>query len=79
MRDVLTRQGAGLLLFATVALVTILVDAEVGQYVVAAGYLGHAAWDYAHRDGSVVPRVFVDICVPLDVLIAASLVVAALR
>ncbi|WP_326561563.1 hypothetical protein [Micromonospora sp. NBC_01796] len=78
-REILTRQSAGLLLFTVIALVALVVDATIGQYVVAAGYLAHAAWDYAHRDGRVVPRWFVDFCVPFDILIAASLVLAALR
>jgi hypothetical protein len=45
---------------------------------VAVGWFGHAVWDFAHRDGTVVPRWYVDFCVPVDLLVAASLVVAAL-
>ncbi|MFK3979755.1 hypothetical protein ACI2K4_05170 [Micromonospora sp. NPDC050397] len=73
-----TRQAVGVVLFAGIALVTVAVDPTIGQYVLAAGWLGHAFWDYAHRDGRVVPRGFVDFCLPFDVLVAASIVVAAL-
>lgn len=73
-----TRQVVGVVLFGGIALVTVAVDPTIGQYVLAAGWLGHALWDYAHRDGRVVPRGFVDFCMPFDVLVAASIVVAAL-
>lgn len=75
---VLWFQTAGLLGFTVVALVALVVDPDIGQYVVAAGWLGHAVWDFAHRDGTVVPRWYVDFCIPVDLLVAASLVVAAL-
>lgn len=71
------RQLAGLGLFTAVALAALLFDPAIGQYVLAAGWIGHAAWDWAHRDGSVVPRWYVDLCLPLDLLVAASLVAAA--
>ncbi|HYN97101.1 MAG TPA: hypothetical protein VES42_24955 [Pilimelia sp.] len=71
------RQVAGVLLFTGLALAALLADPAVGRYVLAAGFVGHAAWDYAHRDGSVVPRWFVDFCVPFDLLVAVSLVVSA--
>ena len=71
------RQLAGVALFTAVALAALLLDPAVGQYVLAAGWIGHAAWDWAHRDGSVAPRWYVDFCLPLDLLVAASLVAAA--
>ncbi|MEV4513130.1 hypothetical protein AB0K00_29670 [Dactylosporangium sp. NPDC049525] len=71
------RQVAGVALFTAVALAALLLDPAIGQYVLAAGWVGHAAWDWAHRDGSVVPRWYVDFCLPLDLLVAASLVAAA--
>ena len=76
---VLGLQTVGLLGFTALALVALFVDPDVGQYVVAAGWFGHAGWDFAHRDGTVVPRWYVDFCVPVDLLVAASLVAAALR
>lgn len=75
---VLRRQTAGLVGFGVVALVTLLVDPIVGQYLVAAGWFGHAGWDFAHRDATVVPHCYVDFCIPVDLLMGASLVAAAL-
>lgn len=77
-RGVLRLQTVGLLGFTVLALVALFVDPVIGQYVVAAGWLGHAVWDFAHRDGTVVPRWYVDFCFPVDLLVAASLVAAAL-
>jgi len=71
------RQVAGVALFGAVALAALLLDPVVGQYVLAAGWAGHAAWDWAHRDGTVVPRWYVDFCLPFDLFVAASLVAAA--
>jgi hypothetical protein len=75
---VLGLQTVGLLGFTALALVALFVNPDVGQYVVAVGWFAHAVWDFAHRDGRVVPRWYVDFCVPVDLLVAASLVVAAL-
>jgi hypothetical protein len=47
--------------------------------VVAAGLLGHAAWDvHHHRTGRVVARSLAEFCVVLDTLLAAAIVVATL-
>jgi hypothetical protein len=75
---VLRLQTIGLLGFTVLALVAMFVDPLIGQYLVAAGWVGHAVWDFAHRDGTVVPRWYVDFCIPVDLLVAASLVAAAL-
>jgi hypothetical protein len=76
-RRTLRRQAAGFALFSAVTLVALMVEPRVGQFVVAAGWFGHAAWDYAHRDGSVVPRWYVDFCIPYDLLVGGSLLAAA--
>jgi hypothetical protein len=76
---VLRLQAIGLLGFTVLALVALFADPLIGQYVVAAGWLGHAGWDFAHRDAAVVPRWYVDFCIPVDLLVAASLITAALR
>ena len=68
-------QAAGLLGFTALALVALVADPVVGRYLVAAGWLAHAGWDFAHRDGRVVPKWYVRFCIPLDVLVAFSLVV----
>jgi hypothetical protein len=75
---VLRLQTFGLLGFGGLALVALFVDPVIGQYLVAAGWLGHAGWDFVHRDATVVPRWYVDFCLPVDLLVAASLVAAAL-
>jgi hypothetical protein len=75
---VLRLQAIGLLGFTVLALVALFADPLIGQYVVAASWFGHACWDFAHRDATVVPRWYVDFCIPVDLLVAASLVVAAL-
>jgi hypothetical protein len=75
---VLRLQTIGLLGFTALALVAMFVDPLIGQYIVAAGWIGHAGWDLAHRDATVVPRWYVDFCIPVDLLVAASLVAAAL-
>jgi hypothetical protein len=78
---VLRLQLAGLALFGGCALVAVLLGAEAGRYIVAAGWIGHAAWDIAHhRDLShhpavgVVPRGYAEFCIVLDLLIGASLI-----
>jgi hypothetical protein len=70
-------QAGGLVGFTVLALVAFFMDPVIGQYVVAVGWFGHAVWDFAHRDGRVVPRWYVDFCLPVDLLVAASLVAAA--
>lgn len=74
--SVLWLQAIGFFTFTAVALTGLIVDPGVGRYVIAAGWLGHAVWDLAHRDGRVVPRWYVEFCVPVDVLIACSLLIA---
>jgi hypothetical protein len=49
-------QLAGLLVFAVITLVVLYMDHDTGRYLLAAGWLGHAAWDVAHhRANRVVP------------------------
>jgi hypothetical protein len=76
---VLRLQAAGVLGFTALALVALVVDPLLGRYVVAGGWLAHAVWDFAHRDGRVVPKWYVRFCIPFDLLVAASLVVGGLR
>ncbi|RKN45275.1 hypothetical protein D7223_16730 [Micromonospora endolithica] len=68
-------QAVGLVCFTAVSVVTLIVDPAIGRYLIAAGWLAHAAWDFAHRDGRVVPKWIVRFCVPFDLLVATSLVV----
>jgi len=75
---VLRLQAVGVLGFTALALVALVVDPVLGRYVVAAGWLAHAVWDFAHRDGRVVPKWYVRFCAPFDLLVATSLVVGGL-
>jgi hypothetical protein len=68
-------QTAGLLAFTVLALVALVADPVLGRCLVAAGWLAHSGWDFAHRDGRVVPKWYVRFCIPLDVLMAVSLVI----
>lgn len=71
-------QAAGLLAFGAVALVAVAVDDTVARYVLAAGWLGHAAWDLVHhRSGKVVPPAWAEWCFVVDLLGAAALVFLA--
>ena len=75
----LTIETAGMVLFTTFALVALSLGPEIGRYVVAAGWLGHAAWDAAHlRADTVVARSFAEWCAVYDVLRAIGIVVLPL-
>jgi hypothetical protein len=66
--------------FGAIAAVALLVDATVGGLLVAAGLLGHAAWDlHHHRANRVVTRPFAEFCLVLDVLLAVAIVIAVAR
>lgn len=68
-------QVSGMVAFAAVALVGLALAPEVGQYVVAAGWLAHGVWDFAHlRAHKVVSRSYAECCGVIDVLVAVGLV-----
>lgn len=68
-------QLAGLVVFSALAAEAVMVGGTAGRYVVAAGWLGHAAWDlFHHRTGRVVPRAYAEWCLVVDALGAAALV-----
>lgn len=80
---VLRLELAGLVVFGGCALVAVLVQPAAGHYVVAAGFIAHAAWDIAHhrdlsrnRSVGVVPRGYAEFCIVLDLLLGAALIVA---
>jgi hypothetical protein len=73
----------GLAIFGGCAVVAVVVDPEAGHYIMAAGFIAHAAWDIGHhrnlsghRAVGVVPRGYAEFCIALDLLIGASLIVA---
>jgi len=62
---------------STAALV---VNPELGAYLVAAGLLGHAAWDaYHHHVNRVVVRSMAEFCLVLDTALAAAIVIVTLQ
>ncbi len=75
----LTAQTAAVLGFGAAALAAVAVDPAVTRYVLAAGWLAHAAWDVVHhRIGRVVPRWYAETCLVADVLLAAVLLTVGL-
>jgi hypothetical protein len=80
---VLRTELIGLAVFTAGVVLALLIDPTAGQYVAAAAWIGHAAWDVAHhRDLSryhavgVVPRGWAEFCIVLDLLVGASLIAA---
>lgn len=71
-------QAAGLLGFGVLALLALLADDGLGRYLLAAGWLGHAAWDFAHhRAKKIVPRAWAEWCLVVDLSGAAAMVFLA--
>jgi hypothetical protein len=72
-------QVLGMAGFGLAAVVALAVSPDLGSYLVAAGLLGHAAWDvHHHRTGRVVARSLAEFCVVLDTLLAVAIIVATL-
>lgn len=68
-------QTVGLAGFGTAAAAALLVTPALGAYLVAAGVLGHAAWDaYHHRTNRVVVRSLAEFCLVLDTVLAVAIV-----
>jgi hypothetical protein len=68
-------QTLALLGFGAAAGAALVVNPELGAYLVAAGLLGHAAWDaYHHRVNRVVVRSMAEFCHVLDTALAAAIV-----
>lgn len=67
-------QTAGVLGFGVLAVVAAAADPGVARYVLAAGWLAHAAWDVAHHHADrVVPRWYAELCMVCDLIIAGAL------
>ena len=67
---------AGMVGFTAIALAAVSVDPELGRYIVAAGWFGHAAWDFAHlRADKVVSRSFAEWCTVFDILRAIGILI----
>jgi hypothetical protein len=72
--DMFKVEALGMVGFGAVALVGLVVDPEVGRYLVAAGWFLHGVWDFAHiKLDQVVPRSYAEWCGVLDLMVAAQL------
>lgn len=70
-------QLIGMAGFTAVAITGLLINPDVGRYLVAAGWLAHGIWDYVHlARNRVVSRTFAETCAAIDVMVAASLIIA---
>lgn len=68
-------QLAALFFYAVLVLLAFAAGGDTARYLVAAGWLGHAVWDYVHhRTGKVVPRAYAEWCMVVDPLIAAGII-----
>ena len=68
-------QTLALLGFGAAASAALMVNPDLGAYLVASGLLGHAAWDaHHHRTNRVVVRFFAEFCLVLDTALAAAIV-----
>ena len=75
-RGALMVETAGMVGFTAIALAAVSVDPDLGRYIVAAGWFGHAAWDFAHlRADKVVSRSFAEWCTVFDVLRAVGILI----
>ena len=72
-------QLVGMAGFGALAVAGLVVDPDLGRYLVAAGWLGHAVWDWVHlAKDRVVSRSYAEWCGAFDLMIAAGLVVGPL-
>ena len=74
-----TVEAAGFAGFAALALSALAAGGDVGVWIVALGWLGHAGWDWwHHRAGTVVSRSFAEWCGVFDALGALGIVGVAM-
>jgi hypothetical protein len=72
-------QIAGMLGFGVLAWLGLTIDVDVAKYIVVAGFLGHAAWDWVHLSRKrVVEPTYAEFCQAIDVLAAVALAVLPL-
>jgi hypothetical protein len=71
-------QALGMLGFGALALAGLVVDPDLGTWLVAAGWFLHGIWDLVHlRLDKVVARSYAEACAVIDILVAAQLVLLA--
>lgn len=80
-REGLWLQAAGVLAFGALAVTGLLLDPDVGRWLVAAGWFFHGLWDLAHltleRLKGIVAPSFAEWCAVVDVLVGVQLVFLA--
>lgn len=70
-------QLAALAVFAALNVLALNSSQPATRYLLAAGWLGHAAWDVLHlKTRLIVPRWWAQWCVVIDVILAAILIIA---
>jgi hypothetical protein len=73
-------QTLAMLGYGGAAVIALFVNPIVGSYLVAAGLLGHAAWDgYHHWRQKVVARSMAEFCLVLDTALAVTIIVVTAR
>ncbi|MFF7391242.1 hypothetical protein ACFZAE_22705 [Streptomyces scabiei] len=80
-RAVFGLQAAGAVVFGALAVTGLVLDADLGRYLIAAGWFCHGVWDFAHlrmrRLRGVVAPTFAEWCAVVDVVVAVELVFLA--
>lgn len=73
-------QSLAMVAFGGAAVAVLVIGGDVAAYIVAAGLLGHAAWDVWHRrSGRVVVRSMTEFCMFLDVIAAVAMIVVTVN
>jgi hypothetical protein len=76
----LPSQALAMVGFGAIAVVALFVQPVVGAYLVAAGLLAHAAWDFHHhRADKTVVRSMAEFCFVLDVALGVAIIVATVQ
>lgn len=71
-------QPLGVLIFGGLAVVALNVSSDLGLYLVAAGLIGHAAWDVVHwRANKIVTRSLAEWCGVLDFTLGVGILILA--
>ncbi|MEU7005091.1 hypothetical protein, partial [Nonomuraea sp. NPDC046570] len=71
----LALQLGGFVAYVALVVVAMSVDESLARYLVAAGWLGHAAWDLFHyRANKVVPRAYAEGCTVIDVVVGLTII-----
>lgn len=75
-RRLLTVQVGAVLGFGALAIAAMAAGPDIARYLLAGGWLLHAAWDVAHhRADRVVPRWWAETCAVIDVTVALFLLI----